>query len=41
MLAALSWSTVEEHNGRYVRRSPPDAVEETDAIQDNVVRPGR
>src|SRR5216117_1241596 len=41
MFAALSWSTMEEHDRRYVRRSTPDAVEETDAIQNHVMRPGR
>src|SRR6266516_7848140 len=41
MFAALSWSTVEEQNRRYVRRSTPDAVEEADAIQDHGMRAGR
>jgi len=39
MLAALSRSPVQKDDRRQVRGRPSHAVEEADAIQDNVMRP--
>ena len=41
MLAALSGSPVQKHDGRRVRGGAADAVKKTDAIEDNVMRPRR